>query len=39
MVETITQIIPGSMNEWLSKYFLMTVVPDRSKLTVAISEG
>ena len=39
MVETITQIIPGSMNEWLSKYFPMTVVPDRSKLTVAISEG
>ena len=38
-VETVTQIRPGIMNEWLSRYLPMTVVPERSKLTVAISDG
>lgn len=39
MVETVTQMSPGIMNEWLSRYLPMTVVPERSKLTVAISDG
>ncbi len=39
MVETNTHTRPGIMKEWLSRYFPMTVVPDRSKLTVAISDG
>ena len=30
---------PGIMKEWLSKYLPMTVVPERSKLTVAMSDG
>ena len=38
-VEVMTQMSPGIMNEWFSKYLPMTVVPERSKLTVAISEG
>ncbi len=39
MVEVMTQISPGIMNEWFNRYLPMTVVPDRSKFTVAISEG
>ncbi len=39
MVEVKTQIRPGIMNEWFSRYLPMTVVPERSKFTVAISEG
>ena len=39
MVETITLMRPGIMNEWFNKYLPMTVVPERSKFTVAISEG
>ncbi len=34
-----TWIMPGAMNEWLSSYLPMTVVPDRSKFTVAMSDG
>ena len=36
IVDTITHTIPGSMNEWLSRYLPMTVVPERSKFTVAM---
>ena len=39
IVETVTQINPGIMNEWLSRYLPITVVPERSKLTVAMSDG
>ncbi len=30
--------MPGIMNEWLSTYLPIFVVPDRSKLIAAISE-
>lgn len=30
---------PGAMKEWLKRYLPITVVPERSKLTVAMSEG
>ena len=39
MVDVVTQISPGIINEWFSRYLPMTVVPERSKLTVAISDG
>ena len=39
MVDTATLMSPGIMKEWLSRYFPITVVPERSKFTVAISEG
>ena len=39
MVDTITLTSPGIIKLWLSKYFPMTVVPERSKFTVAISLG
>jgi hypothetical protein len=39
MVEVNTQIRPGIIKEWFSRYLPMTVVPERSKFTVAISEG
>ena len=39
MVDTITQIIPGIMKLWFRRYLPITVVPERSKFTVAISEG
>ena len=39
MVAIITCIIPGTINEWFSKYLPMTVVPDLSKFTVAMSDG
>ena len=39
MVEVDTQMSPGIMNEWFSRYLPITVVPDLSKFTVAISEG
>jgi hypothetical protein len=39
MVEVNTQIRPGIMNEWFSRYLPMTVVPERSKFTVAMSDG
>lgn len=39
MVEVMTLTRPGIINEWLSRYLPMTVVPERSKLTVAMSEG
>lgn len=29
----------GIMNEWFKRYLPMTVVPERSKLTVAMSDG
>ena len=38
-VETMTDMSPGIINEWFSRYLPMTVVPDRSKFTVAMSEG
>lgn len=38
-VEMDTQTRPGIMKEWLRRYLPMTVVPDRSKLTVAMSDG
>ena len=39
MVDTVTQISPGIMKLWLSRYLPILVVPERSKLTVAMSEG
>ena len=39
MVLVITLTSPGIMNEWLSRYLPMRVVPERSKVTVAISDG
>jgi hypothetical protein len=39
MVEVVTQIRPGIIKEWFSKYLPMMVVPERSKFTVAMSEG
>jgi len=39
MVDTITHTKPGIMKLWFNKYLPITVVPLRSKLTVAISEG
>ena len=39
MVLTMTLTSPGIINEWLSRYLPITVVPERSKFTVAISEG
>jgi hypothetical protein len=39
MVDTMTQMSPGIMNEWFNRYLPITVVPERSKFTVAISEG
>lgn len=39
MVETMTLTMPGRMKLWFSRYLPMTVVPERSKLTVAISDG
>ena len=39
MVAVMTYTMPGIMNEWLRRYFPITVVPERSKFTVAISEG
>ena len=38
-VEVMTQTSPGIINEWFSRYFPMTVVPERSKFTVAMSDG
>ena len=38
-VDVSTCTMPGIMNEWLSRYFPITVVPERSKFTVAMSEG
>lgn len=39
IVDVLTQMSPGIMNEWLSRYLPITVVPERSKFTVAMSEG
>lgn len=39
MVDTATLMSPGIMKEWLRRYLPITVVPERSKFTVAISEG
>lgn len=39
MVDTITLVRPGSIKLWFSRYLPMTVVPERSKFTVAMSEG
>lgn len=39
MVATTTCTIPGIMKLWLTKYLPITVVPLRSKFTVAMSEG
>ena len=39
IVDTPTLIRPGIMNEWFSRYLPIFVVPERSKLTVAISDG
>lgn len=39
MVETITLTMPGIMKLWFSRYLPMTVVPLRSKFTVAMSDG
>ena len=38
-VETTTETRPGIIKLWLRRYLPITVVPDRSKLTVAISDG
>ena len=35
MVDVVTQISPGIMNEWFSRYLPITVLPERSKFTVA----
>ena len=35
---TLVATSPGTMNEWLSTYLPMRVVPDKSKLMAAISE-
>ena len=39
MVLTMTLTRSGIMKEWLSRYLPMTVVPERSKFTVAMSDG
>lgn len=39
IVDTITDISPGIINEWFKRYLPITVVPERSKFTVAISDG
>lgn len=39
IVAVMTWTMPGIMNEWFRRYLPMTVVPERSKFTVAISDG
>jgi hypothetical protein len=39
IVDVVTHTSPGIINEWFSRYLPMTVVPERSKFTVAISDG
>ena len=39
MVDMDIHTRPGIMNEWFSRYLPITVVPERSKFTVAMSEG
>ncbi len=38
-VEVMTLTSPGIMKLWLSRYLPMTVVLERSKFTVAMSDG
>ncbi len=38
-VDTMVHTSPGIINEWFSRYLPITVVPERSKFTVAMSDG